>query len=171
MVPPCNIIPIQISHIANSDTPAWKNAPLKSPFLNSVVCLRNPSVLSELHKSADAQIMLGTCFANSARQAADAERVASFFFCSTFDQSIFGASPANQVSINCFFSGFFSAHSFSSSRRFATIVTRSFLRFSYNSFTSSKIVNGLFGSPSRFFIVLVKAPSPSGAPCVFMLCS
>ena len=39
-------------------TPAWKNAPLKSPEVKACVFFRKPSVLSELERSAEAQIML-----------------------------------------------------------------------------------------------------------------
>lgn len=46
-----------------------------------------PSVLSELERSAEAQIMLGTCSAKTPRQAADAARVAEPAFCSTLLQS------------------------------------------------------------------------------------
>ena len=45
---------------AGYDTPAWKNAPLKSPFLKEWVFFRKPSVLSELDKSAEATIMFST---------------------------------------------------------------------------------------------------------------
>ncbi len=53
MTPPCRVIPIQQQAMVNSATPAWKNAPLKSPFVKACVFFRNPSVLSEFDKSAD----------------------------------------------------------------------------------------------------------------------
>ena len=50
-----------ITHaIVSSDTPAWKNLPLKSPLVKALVFFRKPSVLSELLRSADATIMLST---------------------------------------------------------------------------------------------------------------
>ena len=50
-----------ITHaIVSSETPAWKNCPEKSPFTKARVFLRNPSVLSELDKSADETIMFPT---------------------------------------------------------------------------------------------------------------
>ena len=60
ITPPCSAIPIQQQAIVSSATPAWKNAPLKSPFLKACVFFRKPSVLSEFERSAEATIMFST---------------------------------------------------------------------------------------------------------------
>ncbi len=121
-------MPMHMSVIVSSDTPAWKKAPVKSPFCRSWVSFRKPSVLSLLLKSALAQIMFGTCRANTFRQADDAARVAESGFSSTLLQSTFGARPENHSSISAFFSGLALAQAASSARRPATICISSSLR-------------------------------------------
>ena len=105
---------MQQQAMVNSATPAWKNAPLKSPFVKACVFFRNPSVLSEFDKSADAQTMFGTCSARTPSTVADALRVGSLAFCWMEDQSIFGAAPLNHSSCMAAFSGLASAQAFSS---------------------------------------------------------
>src|SRR5574344_920109 len=102
-------------------THVWKKAPEKSPRTIDFVFFRKPSVLSEFDRSADAHIMLGTCSANTPRQAADAARVAEPSFCSSLLQSTLGACPENHSFIRTAFWGFAFAHSASSAWRFATI--------------------------------------------------
>ena len=66
--------------IVNSLTPAWKKAPEKSSRTILFVFFRKPSVLSELERSADEQIILGTCSASTLKQVALAARVATSAF-------------------------------------------------------------------------------------------
>ena len=106
--------------MVNSATPAWKNAPLKSPRTNSFVFFKNPSVLSELLKSADAQIILGTCSAKIPKHAALATRVAAPSCNVSSLQSTFGARPLNHSSICCAKLGLASRHARSVARRSAT---------------------------------------------------
>src|SRR5574344_1231067 len=114
--------------MVSSATPAWKNAPEKSPRTMLLVFLRKPSVLSELERSAEAQIMLGTCSAKTPKQAADAARVAEPAFCSTLLQSTLGALPLNHSSIWAAFSGLALRHSASAALRSATIFFNSSAR-------------------------------------------
>src|SRR5574344_747436 len=97
---------MQHQAIVNLATPAWKNAPEKSPFTNAWVLFRKPSVLSELDKSALAQIIFSTCCANTLNTAAPALRVASSAFCCTLLQSTTGAEPLNHSSSFAALSGF-----------------------------------------------------------------
>ena len=60
ITPPCSAMPFITHAIVSSETPAWKNCPEKSPFTKARVFLRNPSVLSELDRSADETIMFPT---------------------------------------------------------------------------------------------------------------
>ena len=69
-------------------TPAWKKAPLKSPFTKAWVFFKKPSVLSELERSAEATIMFSTWVASTPNTVAEAARVAWFAFCSIAAQSI-----------------------------------------------------------------------------------
>ena len=71
---------MHIHAIVNSLTPAWKNAPEKSPRVMLCVSLRNPSVLSELHKSADDTIIFLTCSLRTPRHAAEATLVGELGF-------------------------------------------------------------------------------------------
>ena len=80
-------------------TPAWKKAPLKSPFTKAWVFFKKPSVLSELERSAEATIMFSTWVASTPNTVAEAARVAWFAFCSIAAQSILGALPENHCSI------------------------------------------------------------------------
>ena len=50
-------MPFITQAIVSSETPAWKNFPEKSPFVKALVFFKNPSVLSEFERSADATIM------------------------------------------------------------------------------------------------------------------
>ena len=141
--------------IVSSLTPAWKNAPPKSPRTIERVFFRNPSVLSLLERSAEEHIMFGTCSAKAPRHAAEAARVAEPSFCSMTDQSTLGALPLNHSFIWAAFSGFASAQAFSSAWRPATILRSSSLRSAYSFLVSSKMTNGFSGSPPRFLIVLM----------------
>ena len=105
---------MQQQAIVSSATPAWKKAPPKSFAVRARVFLRKPSVLSELERSAEAHIILGTCSARTERQAAEALRVASLFFWTTAFQSISGAFPLNQAACCAAFSGFAAAQACSS---------------------------------------------------------
>ena len=67
-------IPFITAPMVSSDTPACKNAPLKSPLANAFFFLRKPSVLSELARSAEATIILGTWSAKWERSRAEALR-------------------------------------------------------------------------------------------------
>ena len=97
--------------MVSSETPAWKNAPLKSPLANAWVFFRNPSVLSEFERSAEAHTIFSTWVANTPRTVAEAARVAEPGFCSIEFQSTFGALFENQYSIFSASSGLALAHS------------------------------------------------------------
>ena len=82
ITPPCSAIPFMMQAIVSSDTPAWKNLPLKSPFVKALVFFRKPSVLSEFDRSAEATIMFSTRSASTPSTVADAARVAESAFIS-----------------------------------------------------------------------------------------
>ncbi len=84
---------MEIHAIVNSDTPAWKKEPLKSSLLNACVFFKNPSVLSELERSAEVTIIFSTSPANVANTVAEAARVADPAFCTIALQFTLGASP------------------------------------------------------------------------------
>ena len=67
--------------MVNSQTPACKNAPEKSPFLNALELFKNPSVLSEFERSADETIIFSIPLANAPKTVADAFLVAAPDFC------------------------------------------------------------------------------------------
>ena len=82
ITPPCSAMPLATQAIVSSETPAWKNLPLKSPFVKALVFLRKPSVLSEFERSAEATIMFSIFSAKTPSTAADAARVATPAFTS-----------------------------------------------------------------------------------------
>ena len=125
------MIPIHTHAMVSSDTPACKKPPAKFVRLISVACFKKPSVLSELHKSADDTIILGTYCDNRAKQLADPLRVGELGFCSIVSQGICGNLPAIQSSSKAALSAFASAQAFSSALRSATILRKSCLRSSY----------------------------------------
>ena len=76
MIPPCRAIPFITAVIVSSETPVWRKAPEKSPFVKACVFLRKPSVLSEFERSAEATIIFSTFLASNPRTADDAALVA-----------------------------------------------------------------------------------------------
>ncbi len=127
---------------------------MKSSLLKSCVFFKNPSVLSELERSAEEQIIFGTCSASTPKQAAEAARVAMSGFWVNLLQSICGALHENQVSFSWAFSGFSFAHWASAFLRSATIVRSSLVRSAYNFLTSSNITKGSPGFPPSAVTVL-----------------
>ena len=89
-MPPCNIIPMQTQAIESSLTPACKKPPAKFVREIGVVCAKKPSVLSELQRSAELTIILGTYSDNKASTAFEPSRVALLGFCSNLSQGISG---------------------------------------------------------------------------------
>ena len=65
-----------IHAIVNSLTPACRNPPEKSPFLNGLLFFKKPSVLSELERSAEETTIFSIFSENKANIAPEAERVA-----------------------------------------------------------------------------------------------
>src|SRR5690606_13751432 len=127
--PPCKLIPILKHDIVNSETPACRNAPEKSPCENAFVSFKNPSVLSELDRSAEATIIFSTVFANSLSTVAEPALVAEFGFCCIVDQSIFGSSLENHFFFLSTKVGFSFSHALSLSILAATIAFNSSLLF------------------------------------------
>ena len=80
MIPPWSIMPMQTQAIVSSETPDCRKPPAKFVRVISVVWAMKPSVLSELQRSAEETIMLGTYSESSARQAEEPLRVGEFGF-------------------------------------------------------------------------------------------
>ncbi len=154
--------------MVNSETPACRKAPEKSPLVNAFVCFKKPSVLSEFERSADATTMFSTCCASTPSTEAEAALVAEFGFCSMASQLISGSSRANHFLFFSASSGFSFFHASSFAFLAATIVRSFSFRLLYNSSTSGKITNGFAGSPPKFLMVWSKsAPAAlNGCPCV-----
>lgn len=97
--------------MVNSETPACRNAPVKSSLVNACVFFKKPSVLSEFDRSAEETIMFSTSVASTPRTLAEALRVASPAFCSIAFQFTFGALPENHSSNLAASSGLALVHS------------------------------------------------------------
>ena len=105
---------MQTHAIVSSETPAWKNPPAKLVRVITVVCFKKPSVLSELQRSAELTIMLGTYSESRDKQAEEPFLVGEFGFCFKLSQGMFGNLLLSQ-SLSCAaFSGLLSAQLFSS---------------------------------------------------------
>ena len=79
---------MQTQAIVNSETPACKKPPAKFVRVISVVCFKKPSVLSELQRSADETIILGTYSERRLKQTDEPLRVGELGFCSIVSQGI-----------------------------------------------------------------------------------
>ena len=154
--------------MVNSETPACKNEPEKSPFLNAVVFFRNPSVLSEFDKSAEETIIFSTCPAKAAKTVDEAARDAIPAFCTMALKSNSGVSFEKNFSNLAANSGFSFAHAACFAFFTAAAATNSLFLFLKKSSTSGKIRNGFSTSPPRFSMVFSNEPpaSPNGIPWV-----
>lgn len=140
--------------MVNSETPACRNAPVKSSLVNACVFFKKPSVLSEFDRSAEETIMFSTSVASTPRTLAEALRVASPAFCSIAFQFTFGALPENHSSNLAASSGLALVHS-ALAAYFLQQFFQFFCTFGIQLFYFREDLEGLVGSPPKFLIVLM----------------